>query len=160
MKQKFAIRILRHKAEDGLVFRAAASVEALRAADPALRKQLGLIELDYSGTVAAARTYARATSLSAGCDARAYWLIGNAVYDFLKRLGALGFYLAKQNETLARDLGISESSLGKILGFHRRFPDIALVDSTIPWEKYRSNKVPLPASGSRRKSAQEEELLF
>jgi hypothetical protein len=49
-------------------------------------------------------------------------------------------YLVPQNQTIARDIGNSSSSVEKIIAFRRRFPDVAMVDPAIPWNRYRNNK--------------------
>jgi hypothetical protein len=73
-------------------------------------------------------------------DPRLYWLIGENIIRFIERLNDLGFYLLKQNITFAADIGISESSIGKIISFRKRFSKISMLDQKISWSKYRDNK--------------------
>jgi len=61
---------------------------------------------------------------------------------FLHRIDNLGFYLVNQNRVLGAGIGMSESSIKRIIAFRKRFPDIARVNPTISWSKYRENKVP------------------
>ena len=73
-------------------------------------------------------------------DPRLYWLIGKNIIRFIERLDDLGFYIVKQNKTFAADIGMSESSIGKIISFRKRFSKISMLDQKISWSKYRDNK--------------------
>jgi hypothetical protein len=83
------------------------------------------------------------SSESKKLDPRVFWLVGDHILNFVKRIDDLGYYLLQQNQTLSKSTGISQSSLRKILSFRKRFSTISLVNPGISWAKYRDNKVPL-----------------
>lgn len=121
-------------------FKASTTLDRLTATAPAAQREMAYIETDYTLAVEGASRALAASSRDA--DPRVYWLAGKALHDLLARISDLGFYLVHQNRTLARDLGISESSVGKLIAFCKRFPAVSLVDPSVPWSRYRANKVP------------------
>ena len=70
--------------------------------------------------------------------------MGDIIVRFLERIDDIGFYLLNQNRTLSRDIGVSETSIKKIVAFRKRFKKLSKVNPAIPWAKYRDNKVPVP----------------
>ena len=102
------------------------------------------IEFDYLVTVKVIKDIWKTVQEGKGkkIDPRVYWLIGDRLMAFLRRIDNLGFYLVDQNKTLGESIGMSGSSVSRITAFRRRFPDIAQVDPGILWSEYRENKVP------------------
>jgi hypothetical protein len=141
MKYRYPLKIHKIEKKGKTFYKAAAAIEKLRVSSGNFFAELKCAEIDYEITLATAK---KALSLSAAnkrSDPRAYWFVGKALNDYLARLEEMGFYLLKQNRTFSRDLGISESSVKKILAFQRRYPNLTMIDSSIPWSRYRDNKV-------------------
>ncbi|MBM4175554.1 MAG: hypothetical protein FJ213_05190 [Ignavibacteria bacterium] len=136
---KLPIRIIKQ----GGNLKATTSVDTLYDNRKSIRQELGYIEQDYGSLVRVLRELLTSSKSAQKSDPRILWLIGDYLLSFFERLDSLGFYLVKQNETVARDISTSESSIEKILSFRRRFSFISLVDSSIPWSQYRENKVPI-----------------
>jgi len=98
-----------------------------------------------------ADTYARAitTVQEALADAKrgsnnrgiAYWRAGQTIIDFEIILNAAGFYLAAQNATFARDLGMAEGTFRRFIAFRRRNPDVNALDLDDPWQSPRTRRV-------------------
>ncbi len=139
MKEKYPLKIVR--TEDN-IFKATTSVNKINDNTKNVRQELGFVEVDYAVLI---ETVHRLFNLSSkkGVDPRLFWLIGDAILRFFERLDEMGFYLIQQNLTLARDTGVSESSIKKILSFRKRFPRMSMINPAISWAKYRNNKVPL-----------------
>jgi hypothetical protein len=125
---------------DELVVKATTSVELAFSGDKSIEAELRFVEMDYQASLAAARAALRTAGTGSNRDPRAYWLVGKHLAGFMDRLGDHGFYLVEPNETPARDLGISGSSVYKAIAFYRRYPDPRSIDLTIPWSAYRDNK--------------------
>lgn len=138
--KKFPIKIFQSK-ENG--FKATTSLEQISDHSRNIRQELTYVEMDYTILI---DTIHRLWAISSKkkADPRLFWLIGENIILFFERIEEIGFYLMQQNRTLARDTGISESSIKKILSFRRRFSRISLINPAIHWAKYRDNKVPLP----------------
>ena len=98
---------------------------------------------DYSVTVKIIENILKGIKENKGkrVNPRFYWLIGDLVLVFLSRIDSLGYYVVDQNDTLGKSVGLSGSSIRRIIAFRRRFSDIALVDPGIAWSEYRDNKV-------------------
>ncbi|MGB9834909.1 MAG: hypothetical protein ACPLPW_08110 [bacterium] len=142
MKDKFPLKIIRN--EEGTKFKAATSLDKLKAIQRNIRLELGFLEKYYLLLVQNAQNAIWDIKNSQRVDPRMYWTLGDFILRFLEIIEELGFYLWHQNWTLARDIGISESSIRKIIAFRRRFPKLSMVDPKIPWVKYRGNKVQIP----------------
>ncbi len=140
MKDRFPLRILE---QDGR-YKATTSVIDLQSRSRRIRQDMGYIEFDYSVTVRAIQDIRGTVQENKvkKADPRAFWLIGDILLAFLHRIDNLGFYLVNQNRVLGEGIGMSESSIKRIIAFRKRFPDIARVNPTISWSKYRENKVP------------------
>lgn len=151
MRKMFPVKMVASDDQDGR-FGATTSIERLRETSENLRRELGYVESDYRVLVHAVREIVARTSRSKRTDPRLYWLAGDNIVRFLTRIEDMGFYLVKQNRTLARDIGISESSVEKIAAFRRRFAKVSMVDPAIPWARYRSNSVKA-LSGARTSSS-------
>jgi len=143
MTTKFPIQIVK-KNEQNKEFAAITSISIVTSASRSIRRELRFVEQDYTILVRSVCDTLNMTSKRKNSDPRLYWIAANAIDEFLGRINDIGFYLAKQNKTLARDIGLSESSIKKILAFRRRFPRISLVDPSISWVKYRTNRVQIP----------------
>jgi hypothetical protein len=124
-------------------FKATTSISLLRDKSSSIRQNLSYLELDYATLVKTVRDTLMAvrSNTDKKKDPRIYWLIGDYIIAFLRRINDLGYYLVRQNQTLGKSIGISRTSVGKILSFRIRFSSIAIVNSAIPWAKYRENKV-------------------
>lgn len=134
---KFPVKIVK----DGGSLKVTTSVDSLYENRRNIRHELDYIQNDYLSLTKVLRELHSRSRTIQKSDPRTFWLIGDYVISFLQRLDSLGFYLVKQNETIARDISISESSIKKILSFRKRFPFISLVDPAIPWSQYRGNKI-------------------
>lgn len=143
MKQKFPVKIVLI-GEQKKRFSASTSIDILSEKGRNVRQELEYIEQDYSILIENIRHIIAISSQNKKTDPRLYWLVGEAIIRFLERMDDIGFYLLEQNTTLSRDIGISESSIKKIVSFRIRFSKLRMVNPTIPWTKYRDNKVPVP----------------
>ena len=139
MKEKYPLKIVR--TEDN-IFKVTTSVNKINDNTKNVRQELGFVEVDYAILIETVHRYLGFSSKK-GVDPRLFWLIGDTVLRFFERIDEIGFYLVQQNLTLARDTGVSESSIKKILSFRKRFPRITMIKPAISWVKYRNNKVPL-----------------
>lgn len=139
MREKFPLRII----DQSNQFKAATSISKLKEKSGNIRQELSYLESDYTILIKTLRETMSRYFGSKRLDPRFYWLVGDYVINFVKRIEDLGYYLLQQNQTLAKSMGISQSSLKKILSFRKRFPKISLVKPGIPWAKYRDNKVPI-----------------
>jgi hypothetical protein len=140
MKDKFPLRIIAGNEQ----FKATTSIDSLKDKARNIHLELTYLENDYTSLINSIRSIVSASSQSKKIDPRLYWLLADNIIRFLQRIADMGFYLVQQNRTLARDIGISESSVKKIVSFRRRFPRISLVNCSISWNKYRDNKVAVP----------------
>jgi len=145
----FPIRIHRIEDTTGLKFKAATSVEALSEASTSLNEQLKLIEMAYDIAITAASRALHMARTSNRTNSRAIWFVADHLKQFTHQIDGMGFFLADENTTFARDLGMSESSVKKIKSFYRRFPSIWEVNPMTPWNEYRENRVP-PSEDSAR----------
>ena len=139
-KEKFPLKIIKDKLTGR--YKAATSIDKLNDETKNIRRELSFIETDYTILLGDIRgLLSEATMRSKKkADPRLYWLIGENIIRFIERLNDLGFYLLKQNITFAADIGISESSIGKIISFRKRFSKISMLDQKISWSKYRDNE--------------------
>jgi len=142
MKDKFPIIIISDRQTNR--FKVTTSIDKLKVESSNIRQELAFLEADYTLLMKTVQQTIAASSQDRKIDPRLYWLVGDNIIRFLERIDDMGFYLVQQNSTLARDLGVSESSIKKILSFRRRFPKLSMVNPAIPWAKYRHNKVPVP----------------
>lgn len=134
---KLPLRIVKQSGK----LKATTSVDTLYDDRKNIRHELDFIERDYTLLTKTLKEIHSSSKLSKKSDPRDFWLIGEYIISFLQRLDSIGFYLLKQNATIARDTSMSESSIEKILSFRRRFPSISSIDPVIPWSQYRENKV-------------------
>jgi hypothetical protein len=139
MKEKSPIKIMVSKENR---FKATTSLDKIGDNSKNIRQELSYVETDYTILIDTIHRFL-AVSSKKKADPRLFWLIGENIFRFFERLDEIGFYLMQQNRTLARDIGISESSTKKILSFRKRFSRISLINPAIHWTKYRDNKVPL-----------------
>jgi hypothetical protein len=141
MKDKFPLNIMNEKQKNRFV--AATSINNLYNKSPNIRQELAYLENDYSFLIKSIRDTMSQSLQTKKSDPRLYWLVGDSIVRFLERIEDIGFYLLNQNKTLSRDIGISENSIKKIISFRKRFIKLSTVNPTIPWVKYRDNKVPV-----------------
>ncbi len=139
MNEKFPIKMVIKDRERNLI-KAVTSVEMIKE-ETDIRIGLIFIETDYISLVSRIRMIKETIDEQKKIDPRLYWLIGETILIFLRHLDEMGFYLLHQNKTFARDTGISESSIEKILIFIRRFNELGEINPEISWNKYRSNKI-------------------
>ncbi len=122
--------------------KATTSIERALEGGRSIEADLRFVEMDYQATLAGAGAALASAGRSRYRDPRAYWLAGRFLADFLDRLEMHDFYLVDMNKAPARHLGVSESSIKRIIAFYRRYPDQRNIDMTIPWSTYRDNKEP------------------
>ena len=139
-KEKFPLKIVKDKLNNR--HKAATSIDKLNDETKNIQQELSFIETDYTillsnilGLLSEAAMRSKKKA-----DPRLYWLIGENIIRFIERLDDLGFYLLRQNKTFAADIGISESSIGRIISFRKKFSKISSLDPKISWSKYRDNK--------------------
>jgi hypothetical protein len=139
-KEKYPLKITRDKITGR--YKAATSIGKLDDETKNIRQELSFIETDYTILLSDIRGLLSEASMRSNkkADPRLYWLIGENILRFVERLDDLGFYILKQNKTFATDTGISESSIGKIISFKKRFSKISMLDPNVSWSKYRDNK--------------------
>lgn len=142
MKDKFPIKILISNHQKGR-FKVTTSIDNISKSNINIRQELAYLESDYSVLMKTIQDTIALSSKGKKTDPRLYWLIGEYINRFLERIDDMGYYLIKQNSTIARDIGVSESSIKKIVSFRNRFSKLSMVNPTIPWVKYRNNKVPV-----------------
>ena len=145
MKDKYPLRILVGD-ETAQRFKVTTSIARVNRASQNIRSELAYLEDDYRILVKAVRECLAVTSPGARIDPRLMWLVGDHITNFLARLDDIGFYLVRQNDTLARDMGVSALSIKKVVSFRKRYLRLSMVDPAIPWEEYRENKVPRHAA--------------
>jgi len=141
--EKFPIRVLvADESKDQ--FRMTTSIARLADGSRSVRSELAYLEADYTILIGAVRRSLASASQKHRADPRLMWLAADHMSNFLARLDDTGFYLLRQNDTLARHLGVSAPSIRKLLSFRRRFPRVSMVDPTVPWSMYRDNRVRRP----------------
>lgn len=128
------------KKDRGLQVQATTSVERALENAKSLQSELRCIELDYNITLAAVKQALASVEEDRFRDPRAFWYAGKYLAEFIARLQSHGFYLVGKNTTPAEHLGISKSSVEKMMAFYHRYPDPYQIDISIPWSKYRDNK--------------------
>ncbi len=139
MKDKFPLRVLVGDEATGR-FKVTTSIARVNQASQGIRSELAYLEDDYRILVKAVREGLAAISPGAKIDPRLMWLVGDHITNFLARLDDIGFYLVRQNGTLARDMGVPALSIKKLVSFRKRYLRLSMVDPAIPWEEYRENK--------------------
>ena len=139
-KEKYPLKIIKDKITG--ICKAATSIAKLNDETKNIRRELSFIEADYAvllndikGLLSEAAKRSKKKT-----DPRLYWLIGENILRFIERLDDIGFYIVKQNKTFAADIGISQSSITKIISFRKKISKISTLDPNISWSKYRDNK--------------------
>ena len=149
MKEKFPLKLVKNN-RGSHPFKATTSIEKLVEKSDNTRQALAYVQQDYQLLIEAIRCILNMTFRVKNSDPRLYWLVGDHIIRFLDRIDDIGFYLLEQNQTLARDTGISKVSIEKIVSFRRRFRRLSSIDPSILWSEYRDNKVPIPKKRGRR----------
>ena len=139
-KEKFPLKIIKDKLTGR--YKAATSMGKLNDETKNIRQELSFIETDYMILLGDIRGLLSEAAMRSKkkADPRLYWLIGENIIRFIERLDDLGFYLLKQNITFAADIGISQSSITKIISLRKKISKISTLDPNISWSKYRDNK--------------------
>lgn len=137
MRNNFPLKIIYDKKKKQI--KVATSIDNLYKKSVNIRQELAYLEKDYSILIKSIRD--TVSTKNKTTDPRLYWLVGESIFRFLERINDMGFYLLNQNKTLARDIGFSESYIRKIISFRKRFKKLSKVNPSIPWAKYRDNKV-------------------
>jgi hypothetical protein len=128
------------KTDKGLEVRATTSIERALENAKWLEAELRCIELDYQVTLSAVKGALSWGNKGRFNDPRAFWFVGKYLGEFVGRLESHGFYLVGKNTTPAKHLGISKSSIEKMIAFYRRYADPFKIDVSVPWSRYRDNK--------------------
>ena len=117
-------------------FRAVTSINRIYDKSSNIRQDLSFIENDYSLLIGLINNLRSIMAKEKKRDPRLFWLIGDSIAGFLKRIDNMGFYLDRQTSTLSRDTNMSESTIRRIMAFWRQFPSISSIDPSISWTKY------------------------
>lgn len=140
MSKRYPVRIHRRDDRGAPRFRATTALEKLADAPEQLEAQLRDLVDAYTRALATAQAALADAKRAPRERTRAYWRVGQAIRDFETTLAAAGFYLVAQTATFARDLGVHQGSLRKVLAFHRQFPDAAALDPQMKWSGYRERR--------------------
>jgi hypothetical protein len=127
---------------DGMQVKATTSVELALKGGKSLEAELSCIEIDYQAMLAAVRAALVSAGKGKSRDPRAYWFAGKYLAEFMERLEAHGFYLVGKNTTPAAHLGMSASSVKRMIAFHGRYRDPFSIDPTVPLTAYREHREP------------------
>jgi hypothetical protein len=130
------------RTKDDLQVKATTSIELVLEGGNSLETELGCVETDYKAALVGAGAALASAGRGRCRDPKAYWLAGRYLAEFFDRLETRGFYLVEKNKTPARHLGVSESSIRKMIAFHRRYADPRKIDPSISWSAYRENRAP------------------
>ena len=136
-KEKFPVRVEADGGNDG-PFKAATSISSLSGGPGNIRRELAFVETDYALLIKGLR--AVLSSAERKADPRLYRLAGDNIIRYFERLDDAGFYLLEQNKTIGRDVGLSDSSIGKMTAFRRRYRKISMVDPSATWSSCRGGK--------------------
>jgi hypothetical protein len=118
-------------------------VESILNSSNRLDELLFNVEKGYTRTVQECRELLKKSISEKRANSEVYWAIGESILKFMRSLENTPFYLRNQCTFFARDLGLSQTSIWKIIRFRKRFPEKDLIDPTIPWSLYREGKVKL-----------------
>lgn len=142
MNEKYPIHI--HRREDAASgapkFLVTTALVKLTVSPDLVQAQLGDLAEAYTRAIAEAHAALSVAKRDAKERARAYWRVGKALRDFEAALGAAGFYLVRQTETFARDLGMHPGALRKVLTFQKKFSDPNQIDPSARWSQYSERR--------------------
>lgn len=65
-----------------------------------------------------------------------YWNIGNKLQNFLNNTARKGFFFNYANKHFARDLNLTERTIGRLLYFRKKVASTTTLDPTKPWTYY------------------------
>ncbi len=134
MTGKFPLKIIKQDNK----FRAATSFQEIQKRAKHIRQDLTYIESDYEILMTAIQKTLELAEKenSKRIDARFYWLIGDYILSFLSRVDSLGYYLLEQNTTIGKHLGVSKTTIYRILVLRRKIEAPVFIDPDVPWTKY------------------------
>ncbi len=149
MNDKYPLRITVGDGADQR-FKLSTTISKIDRSSKNVRSELAYLADDYHILVQAVRECLAEASPGAKADPRLIWLAGDHLTNFLSRIDDLGFYLVRQNDTLARDMGVPALAVQKVLAFRKRCLKLSMVDPAVPWEEVQKKKTvrraPKPAS--------------
>ena len=123
------------------VFKASLPVESVLNPSGKVDEWLSNIEKKYTQTIYECRKILRKPKSRKRIDPEVYWRVGDLILKFMKDLERTPFYLCRKYAFFARDLGLSETSIYKIVRFRKKYPDKRLIDPALPWNLYREGKI-------------------
>jgi len=134
MKQIYPIQIqVVEKDKGDVVFKASLPVESILNSSNRLDELLFNVEKEYTRTIQECKGLLEKSASEKRTHSEVYWAIGDLILKFMRGLKDTPFYLRNQCTFFARDLGLSETSIWKIIRFRKEFPEKDLIDSTTPW---------------------------
>ncbi len=136
MRPKFPV-VISKESDSGDRFKAATSIGSFADSGRSVRLDLHVIERRYTTAVLGVRHLLATPPEDGKRDPRLYWLAGDAILSLLDCINDLGFYLHRQNYSLSRDVGVSQTTIKEMAAFRRRVASIGQVDPSVPWWKYR-----------------------
>ncbi len=142
VRPKFPV-VISKESEHADRFKAATSIGSFAGSERSVRLDLRLIEGRYTTAVLGVRHLLATPAEDGQRDPRLYWLAGDAILSLLDCISDLGFYLHRQNYSLSRDVGVSQTTIKEMRAFRRRVASIAQVDPSVPWSKYRDDREPI-----------------
>jgi len=129
------------KDEGRSVFKASLPVESVLNPSGRVDEWLSNIEKKYTQTIHACRKILKKPKSRKRIDPEVYWMVGDLILKFMKDLERTPFYLCRKYVFFARDLGLSETSIYKIVRFRKKYSDKRLIDPALPWSLYREGKI-------------------
>jgi len=126
MRQRYPIQIQVVEKDGGnIVFKASLPVESIFNSSSKFDELLAYVERKYTQTIRECKELLKRSTFQKRANSKA----------------DTPFYLRNQCAFFARDLGLSQTSIWKIIRFRKKFPKKDLIDPTIPWSLYREGKV-------------------
>ncbi|MEA3485687.1 MAG: hypothetical protein U9R03_03150 [Candidatus Aerophobetes bacterium] len=142
MKQRYPIQIqVMEKDKGNTVFKVSLPVESILNSSDRLDELLSNVEKEYTQTIQECKELLKKSTSEKRANSKVYWIIGDLILKFMRRLDHTPFYLRNQCAFFARDLGLSQTSIWKIIRFRKKILKKDLIDSTTPWSLYREGKV-------------------
>ncbi|RLE07918.1 hypothetical protein DRZ78_02155 [Candidatus Aerophobetes bacterium] len=144
MRQRYPIQMQVVEKDSGnIVFKASLPVESIFNSSSKFDELLAYVERKYTQTIRECKELLKRSTFQKRANSKVYWIIGDSILKFMRSLEDTPFYLRNQCAFFARDLGLSQTSIWKIIRFRKKFPKKDLIDPTIPWSLYREGRVEL-----------------